>query len=90
LTRRVTVVVTGPVASAGSPGCELYANRFAFRAAIDPVKVDLQFSPAGATGVLASLLLGWSWKLELSFSRFDRDTLTGRLTGRSSGVHSAL
>ncbi|HEV2928791.1 MAG TPA: hypothetical protein VGW74_08865, partial [Propionibacteriaceae bacterium] len=73
-----------------TPRLEVYAGWFGLRADIEPVKVDLQFSPAGATGVLASLLLGWSWKLELSFSRFDGDTLTGRLTGRLSGVHSAL
>lgn len=81
---------TGPLGVVATPRLEVYAGRFGLRADIEPVKVDLQFSPAGATGVLASLLLGWSWTLELSFSRFDGDTLTGRLTGRLSGVHSAL
>ena len=41
-------------------------------------------------GILASLLLGWSFIVYLKFSRFDGDTLTGRVVGTVEGLHSSL
>ncbi|WP_328876367.1 hypothetical protein OHT76_43550 [Streptomyces sp. NBC_00287] len=67
---------------------QAYAGFFGAKASTEPVVVSLNFSPAGASGILASILFGWTWKLILTFSRFDGDTLTGRLDGELHGVHS--
>lgn len=69
---------------------ENYANFYGITESIVPVAATIDFVPAGATGVLASLLLGWSFTINLTFSRFDGDTLTGGMTGSLEGVHSDL
>jgi hypothetical protein len=67
---------------------ENYAAFFGMREEITPVPASIDFSPAGAQGLLAQLLLDWTWQLQLAFSRFDGDTLTGRLDGKLAGFHS--
>ena len=57
---------------------------------IRPINANVDFSPAGATGILAAIPLGWTWTLHLTFSRFDGDTLVGRVEGDLSGIHSDL
>jgi hypothetical protein len=69
---------------------ENYANFYGASEQIVPVAATIDFSPAGATGVIASLMLGWSFTLNLGFSHFDGDTLTGRVAGSLEGVHSNL
>ena len=69
---------------------ETYANFYGVTESILPVAATIDFVPAGATGILASLLLGWSFSINLKFSRFDGDTLTGRIAGSLEGVHSDL
>jgi hypothetical protein len=69
---------------------EIYSGFYGASESIIPVPATIDFSPAGATGVLASLLLGWSFVLNLKFSRFDGDTLTGRVAGGLEGIHSDL
>lgn len=63
-----------------------YSNVFGFWEDTMPVPVDLEWSPAGAQGILANLFLGWSWTLGLRFARFDGDTLTGRVSGEIAGA----
>lgn len=89
-TRRkvLTFINAGPPPS--QPHLENYANFFELRDEITPIAADINFIPAGATGILASIVLGWSWTLHLTFSRFDGDTLTGRVEGRLAGLHSSL
>lgn len=69
---------------------ENYANFYGVTESIFPVAATIDFVPAGATGILASLLLGWSFTINLKFSRFDGDTLTGRVAGSLEGLHSDL
>ncbi|MFJ8082961.1 hypothetical protein ACIQ6Y_20425 [Streptomyces sp. NPDC096205] len=69
---------------------QTYSGFFGAKASTEPVPVSLNFSPAGSSGVLASILLDWTWTLGLTFSRFDGDTLTGRLEGDLLGVHATF
>jgi hypothetical protein len=67
---------------------ENYANFYGITEEIIPVPATIDFVPATATGILASLLLGWTFTLKMTFSRFDGDTLTGRVGGDLAGFHS--
>lgn len=67
-----------------------YARPFSFKDEIQPIAATIDFVPAGATGLLVSMIFGWSWTLDLAFTRFDGDTLVGRLDGSLSGIHSDL
>jgi hypothetical protein len=67
-----------------------YSEAFAYKGEIRPINANVDFSPAGATGILAAIPLGWTWTLHLTFSRFDGDTLVGRVEGDLSGIHSDL
>src|SRR5215218_5618725 len=67
-----------------------YSTAFAMKGEIRPINANVDFSPAGATGILAAIPLGWTWTLHLTFSRFDGDTLVGRVEGDLSGIHSDL
>jgi hypothetical protein len=74
--------------SAGTPYIPRYASFFGYRCptATFPLK-DVNFI-LNQPGTLGSLLLGWTWSLELSFFRFDGDTLVGQMDGLLSGLHS--
>ena len=69
---------------------ETYANFYGVTESTIPVAATIDFVPANATGILASLLLGWSFVVNLKFSRFDGDTLTGRVVGSLEGTHSNI
>ncbi|MFF2236322.1 hypothetical protein [Streptomyces anulatus] len=59
-----------------------YSAFFGYQESIQPVGVTLT-ATSGSVGLLAAILLSWSAtpKLELTFSRFDGDTLTGHVDG---------
>jgi hypothetical protein len=69
---------------------ETYANFYGMTEDIVPVAATIDFATAGATGIRASLMLGWTFMINLTFSHFDGDTLTGRVAGNLAGVHSLL
>lgn len=69
---------------------ESYADFYGMTESINPVAATIDFVPAGASGILASLVLGWSFTINLKFSRFDGDTLTGRMMGSLEGFRSNL
>jgi len=82
-TRRKVLTTTAP-----NNFVEYYRSRFSYKDEISPINTNVDFSPAGTTGILAAILTGWSWTLHLTFSRFDGDTLVGRVEGDLSGFHS--
>jgi hypothetical protein len=88
---RLKVLTLPSAAPPGPPRyIESYANPFSFRDQIQPIAANIDFIPAGATGLLVGMIFGWSWTLDLTFTRFDGDTLVGRLDGSLSGIHSDL
>jgi hypothetical protein len=89
-TRQKVLTEPSSIPFAPPPRFENYAQFFGAQEETQPVGAEIDFIPAGATGVMAQLLLGWSWTLSLTFSRFDGDTLTGRMTGTLAGLHSDL
>ncbi|MFI8372007.1 hypothetical protein [Streptomyces sp. NPDC085466] len=80
---RAKVLAQPSTAPGGMPAyIEKYAAFFGYQESIQPVGVTLT-APSGSVGLLAAILLSWSTtpKLELTFSRFDGDTLTGHVDG---------
>jgi hypothetical protein len=69
---------------------DTYKHYFSLAEVLKPINANVDFIPAGATGILAMILTGWTWTLHLTFSRFDGDTLVGRVEGDLSGIHSDL
>lgn len=69
---------------------EFYAGAFSMKDEIRPVSAIIDFSPAGATGLMATMILGWSWTLNMAFTRFDGDTLVGHVEGNLWGIHSDI
>jgi hypothetical protein len=65
-----------------------YAGFFSMRESISSVGVDLDYPMNSLGGIIDQILLGWDWTLDLAFSRFDGDTLTGLVSGSISGYHS--
>jgi hypothetical protein len=65
-----------------------YANFYGYRCPTGSFSLkDVDFQ-IGQPGILGGILFGWTWSLELSFFRFDGDTLVGQMDGVLSGFHS--
>lgn len=63
---------------------DFYSDVFGFSEQSVPVRADINF----ISGDIPSEVFrpGWTWDLTLAFSRFDGDTLVGRLTGSLVGM----
>lgn len=79
---RFNVLTTNPAVVAN------YSVFYGFRCPSKQVPLTNVNYGLGGTSVLAQLLLGWSFYLDLAFYRFDGDTLVGQMDGVLSGLHS--